>query len=157
MSSSLVVEHHHDRNTHNSFPLLVCRIFEIAPGAQDMFTFGCECESGSEEMYASEEFKIHARGLFGMVDAVVRLVELGRTDALADALITLGSQHYRYGVRSAHYPIVGKALIYTLKAALKDDYTSVAHNSWTQIYSIIFTGMSEGAYYEEFNTRDIKA
>jgi hemoglobin-like flavoprotein len=136
------------------FPYLLpsIRIFEIAPGAQDAFSFGVECETGSEEMYKTELFQAHAVGLFQTVDAVVALVRLGQTHKLADTLVDLGKMHHHFGVRAIHYPIVGKALIHTLKTALGAEYTSAVHQAWTQVYAVICTGMQEGAFYEDCNT-----
>lgn len=128
------------------------RIFEIAPGAQDAFTFGVDFETGSEGMYKSELFQNHANGVFQMVDAVVALMKLGQTHKLAETLVDLGRRHYQFGVRAIHYPIVGKALIHTLKTALGAEYTSQVHQGWTQVYAVIFTGMQEGSFYEECST-----
>jgi hemoglobin-like flavoprotein len=127
------------------------RIFELAPGAQAMFTFGTDFEMGSDAMYESAMFHAHAQSVFGMVDAAVRLVQLGHTSGLAEALVDLGSQHFGYGVRAAHYPIVGKALIYTLEKALGEDFTKQVLSGWKQVYAVIFSGMQEGAFYQEFN------
>jgi hemoglobin-like flavoprotein len=107
---------------------------------------------GSEEMYKSEHFQTHATGLFQMVDAVVALVKLGQTHKLAETLVDLGKRHHQFGIRAIHYPIVGKALIHTLKTALGEEYTSEVHQGWTQVYAVIFTGMQEGAFYEECAT-----
>jgi ribosomal protein L17 len=131
---------------------LFIRIFEIAPGAQDAFSFGIDYQTGSEEMYKCELFQTHATGLFQMVDAVVALVKLGQTHKLAETLVDLGKRHHQFGVRAIHYPIVGKALIHTLKTALGEEYTSEVHQGWTQVYAVIFTGMQEGAFYEECST-----
>jgi hemoglobin-like flavoprotein len=127
------------------------RIFEIAPGAQAMFTFGADFETGSDAMYESTMFQAHAQSVFGMVDAAVRLVQLGHTSGLADALVDLGRQHFDYGVRAAHYPIVGKALIYTLEQALQEGFTKEVLAGWKQVYAVIFSGMQEGAFYKEFS------
>jgi hemoglobin-like flavoprotein len=136
----------------SSLSLPFFRIFEIAPGAQDAFTFGVDAEVGSEEMYKSELFQTHAKGVFQMVDAVVALVKLGQTHKLAETLVDLGKRHHQFGVRAIHYPIVGKALIHTLKTALGEEYTSQVHQGWTQVYAVIFTGMQEGAFYQECAT-----
>lgn len=128
------------------------RIFEIAPGAQDAFSFGVDFETGSEEMYKSELFQAHAHGVFQMVDAVVALTKLGQTHKLAETLVDLGKRHHEFGVRAIHYPIVGKALIHTLKTALGAEYTSAVHQGWTQVYAVICSGMQEGAFYEDCAT-----
>ena len=125
------------------------RVFELAPGIQDEFTFGAQFETGSEEMYKGKLFQAHATGLFLMVDAVVALVKLGQTHKLAEVLVNLGRSHYQYGVRGIHYPILGRALMHALKTVLGPDYTSQVHQGWTQVYAVMFTGMQEGAFYED--------
>jgi hypothetical protein len=131
------------------------RIFEIAPAAQAMFTFGAGYEMGSDAMYASAKFRAHAHSVFGMVDAAVGLVKLGETSGLAEALVNLGGKHHRYGVTAAHYPIVGQALLYTLEQALQECFTTEVLSGWKQVYAVIFSGMQEGAFYMEFSDDDL--
>jgi hemoglobin-like flavoprotein len=116
-----------------------------------MFTFGAEFEMGSDAMYESAKFHAHAHSVFGMVNAAVSLVETGHTCGLAEALVNLGAKHFCYGVTAAHYPIVGEALLYTLEQALQGGFTTEVLSGWKQVYAVIFSGMQEGAFYEEFS------
>jgi hypothetical protein len=92
-------------------------------------------------MYDDALFQAHAKSLFGMVDVLVRLLNTGKTSSLAGALVILGGQHYGYGVRAAHYPIVGKALMYTLEKVLQEEFTRDAKAGWKQLYTVVSTGM----------------
>jgi hemoglobin-like flavoprotein len=92
-------------------------------------------------MYEDALFQAHAKSLFGMVDVLVRLLNSGKTSSLAGALVTLGGQHFGYGVRAAHYPIVGKALMYVLEKVLKKEFTKEAKSGWKQLYTVVSTGM----------------
>jgi hypothetical protein len=104
-------------------------------------------------MYEDALFQAHAKSLFGMVDVLVRLLNSGRTSSLAGALVTLGGQHFGYGVRAAHYPIVGKALMYALEKVLKKEFTKEAKSGWKQLYTVVSTGMVSGRKYERCATR----
>jgi hypothetical protein len=137
---------HEDSRFSQYHPLTNCllpiiRIFEIAPGAKEIFRFGDDFEDGSEGMYEDTLFQAHAKSLFGMVDVLVRLLKSGKTSSLAGALVTLGGQHFGYGVRAAHYPIVGKALIYALETVLQEEFTKEAKSGWKQLYTVVSTGM----------------
>jgi hypothetical protein len=95
-------------------------------------------------MYEDALFQAHAKSLFGMVDVLVRLLNSGQTSSLAGALVTLGGQHFGYGVRAAHYPIVGKALMYALEKVLQKEFTKEAKSGWKQLYTVVSTGMVSG-------------
>lgn len=99
-------------------------------------------------MYEDALFQAHAKSLFGMVDVLVRLLNSGQTSSLAEALVTLGGQHFGYGVRAAHYPIVGKALIYAVEKVLQEELTKEAKAGWKQLYNVVSTGMVSGSKYE---------
>jgi hypothetical protein len=92
-------------------------------------------------MYEDALFQAHAKSLFGMVDVLVRLLNSGNTSSLAGALVTLGGQHFVYGVRAVHYPIVGKALMFVLEKVLQEEFTKEAKSGWKQLYSVVSTGM----------------
>ena len=104
-------------------------------------------------MYEDALFQAHAKSLFGMVDVLVRLLNSGQTSSLAGALVNLGGQHFGYGVRAAHYPIVGKALMYVLEKVLQEEFTKEAKSGWKQLYTVVSTGMVSGGKYERCRLR----
>jgi hemoglobin-like flavoprotein len=87
----------------------------------------------------------HARGVIGMVDTAVALLEKGDMDTLVAALKDLGAKHATYDVTSDHYPIVGQALLDTLEKALGDDFTPEVKEAWAGVYGVITDNMLAGA------------
>mmetsp|Transcript_32874 Transcript_32874/g.49604 ORF Transcript_32874/g.49604 Transcript_32874/m.49604 type:complete len:328 (-) Transcript_32874:31-1014(-) len=126
--------------------LLFRRIFELAPEAASIFQFG----DITEETYQSEKFLRHARGVIGMVDTAVDLLEKDSMDVLTKALKSLGARHSKYGVVEAHYPVVGQALLDTLGKALgENDFTDGVKEGWSDVYGLISKTMQEGALEDE--------
>jgi hypothetical protein len=117
------------------------RIFEIAPGASALFKFG----NIDDDTYKSEAFLKHARGVIGMVDVAVGLLEKDGMDTLVAALKELGARHASYDVKFEHYPIVGQALLDTLEKALGDDFTPEVKEAWAGVYGVITENMQAGA------------
>ena len=79
-----------------------------------------------------------------MLDAAVNM--LGPyLDPVAEALCHLGAQHVNFGVLSAHYGIVGEALLCTLATALGDKWTPEVKKGWTGIYTFVSSNMMLGA------------
>ena len=74
------------------------------------------------------------------------VMSLDKIDSLIPAIKSLGSRHVGYGVEDHHYAQVGDALLWTLQAGLKDDWTDEAKESWTLAYNILTSVMIEGAH-----------
>ena len=70
---------------------------------------------------------------------------LDRIGELQPTLEDLGARHIHYGVKDAHYDTVGEALLWTLRKALKSDYTEKIHDAWTETFAFIATTMKSGA------------
>jgi hemoglobin-like flavoprotein len=119
-----------------------------------MFGFGSDYDEAVEAMYSHPAFIAHSRILFSIVDAAVGLIHEGKVVDLGDTLTQIGKRHFQYGVQSVHYPIVGEALMFTLQAALGETFTAEVSDAWQQVYAVIFSGMLEGAFYEEFYLGD---
>jgi hemoglobin-like flavoprotein len=106
-----------------------------------LFKFGVV----DDETYKSELFLKHSRGVIGMVDAAVDLLEKGDMDSLVAALRDLGAKHAAYDVKEEHYPIVGQALLDTLEKALGDGFTPEVKAAWVGVYDVITENMLAGA------------
>eukprot|EP00549_Striatella_unipunctata_P020831 CAMPEP_0118702284 /NCGR_PEP_ID=MMETSP0800-20121206/17795_1 /TAXON_ID=210618 ORGANISM="Striatella unipunctata, Strain CCMP2910" /NCGR_SAMPLE_ID=MMETSP0800 /ASSEMBLY_ACC=CAM_ASM_000638 /LENGTH=174 /DNA_ID=CAMNT_0006603447 /DNA_START=66 /DNA_END=590 /DNA_ORIENTATION=+ len=123
--------------------ILFRKIFDTAPAAQYMFSFGEKFPLGAEEMYADPEFLRHASNVVNAVDRAVSM--LGRSvRPLVAILKAMGGRHHGYGVLPAHYPIVGDALIGTLSDALGEKFTDEVKAAWVEIYGVISSAMLEG-------------
>ena len=66
---------------------------------------------------------------------------LDQLDDLVPTLSELGARHVQYGVEDADYDTVGNALLWTLKKALKSEYTPETHEAWTAVYKLIADSM----------------
>ena len=122
----------------------ISSIFEIAPQVHGMFRFARDFEPGSDELYQSERFMLHATGVISTVDTAVSLLAPD-LDPLTEILNDLGQKHAQYGALPAHYAVVGRALIDTLQTVLGDRFTSEIKTAWARIYDIVSTSMIEGA------------
>lgn len=119
------------------------RIFEIAPEADALFKFAAN--GVDDDMYKSQLFLVHARGVIRTVDAAVNLLGAGNMDKLVEVLKDLGARHATYDVKEVHYPIVGEALLDTLGKALGEGFTPEVKEAWTGVYGVIQDTMCQGA------------
>jgi hemoglobin-like flavoprotein len=124
--------------------LLFRKIFTLAPQLHAMFPFAQDFEPMSDELFASERFKRHARGVVITIGNVVST--LGPDlDPHIETLHELGKRHGSYGALPAHYAIVGRALIETQSEALGGQFTDELKVSWTCVYDKVSAAMIKGA------------
>jgi len=110
--------------------LLFKNIFTIAPAALDLFSFKDE-----KDVYNSPKLKAHAIGVVNTVGvAVSKLEALGE---VVPVLQELGRNHVRYGVKAAHYEVVGKALLETLRGGLGSAFKPEVEVAWTKVFKIV--------------------
>ena len=76
-----------------------------------------------------------------MVDTAVSLLKDGDMETLLSALRELGARHAKYDVRQHMYPIVGEALVDTLKKALGTAWTPEVQKEWSGVVDVIFSTM----------------
>ena len=105
-------------------------IFKISPTLLLLFPFKDE-----QNIYKSEAFKNHAYKVIGAVDMAVK--SLGDLETLMPKLKNLGRVHAKKGVKVEHYPVIGDALITTMKVGLKKQWTPEIQKAWEAIYQII--------------------
>jgi len=75
------------------------------------------------------------RKLIDMLNAIV--ARLDRLDELNTEIVEMARRHSGYGVRPAHYKMVGTALLWTLQKGLGSDWTTEVKNSWVECYTIL--------------------
>ena len=80
-----------------------------------------------------------SKKLVHMLNVVV--ARLDRLDELIDDIRKLAVRHVSYGVKPAHYDLVGAALLWTLKTALGLDWTDALEKAWTKCYTILAGAM----------------
>lgn len=85
--------------------------------------------------------------LFGKVISAVgmSIAGLHETDSLVPRLKQLGMRHVNYGgITEAHFPVLQKALIRTLRQVLAESFTPEVEFAWTMVYSFITAIMIQG-------------
>jgi methyl-accepting chemotaxis protein len=79
----------------------------------------------------------------------VKLTEIVQAMPCLDELLAhtraLGARHVGYGVRAAHYQILGAALLDALAAVLGDDFDAPTRQAWALAYNLVAETMLEGA------------
>jgi len=108
--------------------LFYARLFDLDPSLESLFK-GDMAEQG--------------RKLMQMIGAAVR--SLDRLEQVMPAVRTLGARHVAYGVREEHYRTVGRALIWTLRKGLREDFTPEAEAAWAELYAALSAAMKGGA------------
>lgn len=78
-----------------------------------------------------------------MLDAGIKL--LNRPDELIPVLKACGLRHVRYGTKPADYPLVGAALLKTLRLKLGAKFTPELEKEWTRVYTLMADTMIAGA------------
>jgi hemoglobin-like flavoprotein len=73
--------------------------------------------------------------LIDMLNAVV--IRLDKLDELTEEITTMAQRHVQYGVRPAHYKLVGTALLWTLQKGLGNDWNEEVKNAWATCYKIL--------------------
>jgi hemoglobin-like flavoprotein len=104
------------------------RLFEVDPSLQAMFR---------------GPMPEQRRKLMQMLTAAVK--GLDHIDRLVPVLQDLGRRHAAYGVSTAHYDTVAKALLWTLEKGLGPAFTPETRRAWTTVYSLIAATMQEAA------------
>jgi hemoglobin-like flavoprotein len=104
------------------------KLFELDPSVKPMFK-GDMTEQG--------------RKLMAMLNTAVN--SLDNIEAVVPAIQAMGKRHVGYGVKDEHYDTVGEALIWTLGAGLKDDFTEDTKQAWISVYTVVSSTMKAAA------------
>jgi hemoglobin-like flavoprotein len=104
------------------------KLFSDKPGLKKMFP------TNMDEQYNK---------LMDMLSTIVARLE--KLETLSPDIAELAKRHVKYGVRPAHYKIVGNALLWTLKQGLGNDWTVEVKNAWTDCYAILSGIMINGS------------
>ena len=83
----------------------------------------------------SQDIEGQYKKLVDMLDTIVARLE--NLDELKGDIVAMSKRHVDYGVKPAHYNMVGKALLYTLQKALGDQWTDEVRSAWINCYSIL--------------------
>jgi hemoglobin-like flavoprotein len=110
------------------------RLFEIAPAVKPMFN-----QSISEQ----------SKKLLATLGFVIS--KLDKLEDIIEEVVKLARRHVPYGVKPAHYAVVGDALLWTLEKGLGENWNEELKQAWTDCYAILSTAMINAAEYTELD------
>jgi hemoglobin-like flavoprotein len=104
------------------------RLFSLAPELRPMF---------------KGDLREQGQKLMAMIEVCVDSVS--RLDELRPQLRELGKRHAGYGTLPEHYPVVGKALLWSLGQALEHRFDATTKQAWSTLLEEICREMLAGA------------
>ncbi|MEO5952510.1 MAG: globin domain-containing protein [Chloroflexia bacterium] len=90
-------------------------------------------------MFHRAPIETQATKLMQVLDWVVE--RLDRVPELKAELTALGEKHAEFGVKVDHYPLVGSALVWTLKNTLGPEFSPEAEEAWIELYTYLSNQM----------------
>ncbi len=97
----------------------------------------------TKTLFANTDMKRQQSSLMATLAVVVTGVANGEN--VIPIIEELGQRHNGYGVKSEYYPMVGQALLETLKEFLGKDWTPEIEATWTAAYQVITQVMQHEA------------
>ena len=121
------------------------KVVPIADAAATLF-YGrlFDLDSKLESLFKGDMVE-QGRKLMQMLGVAVK--SLDRLEQVLPAVCALGARHAGYGVRERDYDTVGRALIWTLKKGLGDDFTPEVEAAWVEVYAAL-AGVMKSAQAE---------
>jgi nitric oxide dioxygenase len=110
------------------------RLFENAPSVRAMFP---------------DDASKQARKFLQSLNVIVG--SLSSSERTTRMLQRLGERHQDYGVKPDHYPIVGHALVETLREELGDEFTEELEEAWSDAFELISSAMLSGTQTRKLN------
>lgn len=115
----------------------------IAPKAAELFYQNLfAADPGLKRLFKGNMTE-QGQKLMQMIGAAVS--KLHDLDGLVPVLQSLGKRHAGYGVKEAHYQLVGAALLKTLGQGLGDGFTPAVRAAWTEVYGVMAGVMIEAS------------
>jgi hemoglobin-like flavoprotein len=108
--------------------LFYARLFQLDPPLRDLF--GADLHEQNRKLMSMLGFLIGG---------------LSDPDTFLPAARELGQRHATYGARPEHYVTVGAALLWTLEAALGDEFTPDVRSAWHTAYGLLSQAMQDGS------------
>eukprot|EP00284_Hemiselmis_tepida_P007022 CAMPEP_0174916612 /NCGR_PEP_ID=MMETSP1355-20121228/1919_1 /TAXON_ID=464990 /ORGANISM="Hemiselmis tepida, Strain CCMP443" /LENGTH=210 /DNA_ID=CAMNT_0016161623 /DNA_START=26 /DNA_END=655 /DNA_ORIENTATION=+ len=113
-------------------------LFELDPSLRKMFAFDSSTGTTMQK---------HGANVLRMIGNAASLKD--DITKIQKTLVALGGRHVEYGVGKELFPIMGQALMMTLKDELGPAWTSEVEEAWEQAYSNVTTYIIQGLELEE--------
>jgi len=85
------------------------------------------------------------QGVMLMQTLGLAVKHLNDPEPIMEPLRALGRRHVGYGVKEAHYPLVGAALLWTLEQGLGDAFDEDTREAWAAAYELLAGVMCQAA------------
>ncbi|MCW8854933.1 MAG: globin domain-containing protein [Gammaproteobacteria bacterium] len=120
------------------------KVVPISETAAELF-YGklFELDPSVKPLFKTNDMKEQGRKLMAILNTAVNALD--KLDTIVPAIQEMGKRHVDYGVKDEHYATVGEALIWTLGAGLKDDFTDDAKAAWIEVYTLVADTMIAAA------------
>jgi hemoglobin-like flavoprotein len=115
---------------------------DVTSVAADFYGRAFRRDPALPEMFTLEPAIQQARFAAELSEIVA---SIRRLDRFCPAVRALGARHRAYGVRAAHYRLMGEVLLETLAAALGREWTPAVSEAWTLAYALTAETMQAGA------------
>lgn len=120
--------------------ILFQKLFLRCPDAKLLFGYPADLDTHSESFLCSRRFKGHSAYFIEMLDKALDMVE---AKEIGDNMKRLGEMHVQFGVKDEYFPVMGEALIETLKEVLKAAWNQPTEDAWRDVYGRLSSGMIE--------------
>jgi hemoglobin-like flavoprotein len=122
-------------------------LFKKSPQAKVLFGFPIDIDTDSREMLTSKRFLMHAAYLVQMIDTALNM--LGPDiELLTEIMLELVAKPARYGVKAGvkaeMFQVMGVAIIDTLHATLKENFTEAMEDAWIETFEQLSGDMVRG-------------
>jgi hemoglobin-like flavoprotein len=88
---------------------------------------------------------VQSKKLVDMLSMIVG--RLDNLEELTQEIRQLAIRHVSYGVKAAHYKLIGAALLWTLEQGLGRDWNDQVKEAWEACYTILSNTMINAAGY----------
>lgn len=105
--------------------LFYTRLFEVNPALRDLFP---------------ADMAHQTQALTAMLELIVKTLDM--QDKLVPLIHYLGERHLAHHVKSEYYVPFGEALIWTLGATLRDEFTAEERRAWQEAYRFMAENMA---------------
>jgi hemoglobin-like flavoprotein len=109
----------------------------------DLFYSKLFADNPSVKKMFPTDMRLQYVKLIDMLSSIVSRLE--QLDTVSEEIAAMARRHVKYGVRPAHYKLVGKALMWTLEKGLGNDWNDDLKEAWHNCYSLLSTTMIEAA------------
>lgn len=80
-----------------------------------------------------DQMKAQYSKLMDMLSTIV--ARLDKPDEFQEEVLLMAQRHVSYGVRPAHYKLVGRALLWTLQQGLGQEWNGDLEDAWATCYT----------------------